>query len=207
MKSILTIFSFLFVVSFIQTNAYSKWDAKDLETANTGKNISYLTDEEKRVITLINLARINPPLFAQTVLQNYIDSMSYKGSSYLNTLKKDLLGMKPVPVLYVSMDLFNIAEAHAVNMGNTGKVGHENFEKRYAEIAKKYMMSGENCHYGSDKAIKIVMSLLIDESKGDSPHRKNILQKDFTLIGVVIRPHKAKIWNCVQSFAGKEKQK
>jgi len=87
MKTFLAIFTFLF---FFQTNPYSKWDKKDLEKANTGKDISYLTDEERRVITLINLARINPTLFATTILENYIDSMSYKGSSYVNTLKKDL---------------------------------------------------------------------------------------------------------------------
>ena len=204
MKTFLAIFTFLF---FFQTNPYSKWDKKDLEKANTGKDISYLTDEERRVITLINLARINPTLFATTILENYIDSMSYKGSSYVNTLKKDLMGLKPMPALQFSKDLFDIAETHAVDMGNTGKVGHEKFKERYSAIAKKYMMNAENCHYGSDKAIKIVMVLLIDEGKGDSPHRKNMLNKDLTVIGIAIRSHKAKTWNCVQSFAGKEKEK
>jgi uncharacterized protein YkwD len=204
MKTTLALFCLLI---FMQTNPYSKWDKKDLEKANTGKDAAYLTDEERRVITLINLARINPPLFAQTVLENYLDSVNYKGSAYVNSLKKDLLSSKALPPLQVSKDLFDAAESHANNMGNTGKVGHENFEKRYEGIAKKYFLRGENCHYGSDKAMKIVMALLIDEGKGDAPHRKNILHKEFTVIGTAIRSHKAKTWNCVQAFAGKEKEK
>src|SRR5687767_6396365 len=131
MKLFLSICSFLFI-SAIQTNPYTKWDAKDLDKANTGKSTSYLSDEERRVITLCNLARINPKLFAETVLEHYIDSVNYKGSTYLNNLKKTLLSMKAVPALVVTEDVFNIAKDHAEEMGKTGKKGHENFDKRYA---------------------------------------------------------------------------
>ncbi|MEW6468426.1 MAG: CAP domain-containing protein [Bacteroidota bacterium] len=207
MRKLVFIIAAIFLCSAVQTGPYAKWDAKEIEKANSGKNISYLGDEEKRVITLCNMARVNPKLFAETIVEHYIDSVSYKGSAYLNSLKKTLLTTKPMSALAVAEDMYAIAKDHAEQMGKTGKKGHENFEKRYAAAKKKYSGLGENCHYGSNKAMKIVMALLIDEGVGDSGHRKNILDPNFKYIGVALREHKSSTWNCVMSFSGPEKEK
>ncbi|MCZ6692800.1 MAG: CAP domain-containing protein, partial [Bacteroidetes bacterium] len=61
---------------------------------------------------------------------------------------------------------------------------------------------GENCAYGLYSPLDIVMGLLIDEGVSDLGHRKNILNPDYKVIGVAIRPHKSYGTNCVQDFAG-----
>ena len=181
----------------------AQWDKKVLEQANTGKDASYMSEEEKRVLFLFNLARINPPLFNQTIVNYFVDSIGYKNSVYLVSLRKTLSNTKPGTALVAEQDLFDIAQVHALNMGKTGRKGHEGFENRYKSAMKKYkVLVGENCSYGFDNALRIVMQLLIDEGNGDSGHRKNILDPKFTSAGVAIREHKVSKWNCVISFGG-----
>ena len=51
----------------------AEWnDAKYLK-CNTAANVSYMNDDEKKVIYILNLLRTNPVLFANTVLQKYPD--------------------------------------------------------------------------------------------------------------------------------------
>ena len=189
--------------SFSQTSMLTQWDKKVLEKANTAKDASYMTDEEKRVIFLFNLARINPPLFNQTIVPYFLDTIGYKNSVYVVSLRKTLSNTKAGQVLVPAQDLFDIAKDHAISMGKSGKKGHEGFEKRFKVALKTYKaMVGENCSYGFDNALRIVMQLLIDEGAGDSGHRKNILDPKYTSTGVAIREHKITKWNCVIAFGG-----
>jgi uncharacterized protein YkwD len=73
-------------------------------------------------------------------------------------------------------------------------------------VMKNYgQLAGENCSYGYDNALRIVMELLIDEGVGDSGHRKNILDAAFKNVGVSIQPHRTAAWNCVMAFGGEKK--
>ncbi|HEY6161590.1 MAG TPA: CAP domain-containing protein [Bacteroidia bacterium] len=186
-----------------QGGMFARWDKKDLERANTGKDVDFLSDEEKKVIFFTNLARINPGLFSETVLDHFMDSTGYKNSVYVVSLKKALASAKPGQPLVVQKDLYEIAKSHAENMGKTGKKGHEDFEKRYKPVLKQYnKLVGENCSYGFDKGLRIVLQLLIDEGVGDSGHRKNILDPNFKNLGASIKPHRQYTWNCVMAFGG-----
>ena len=67
-------------------------------------------------------------------------------------------------------------------------------------MGNPYYHVGENCSYGYDQAIDIVLTLMIDEGIKDVGHRKNILSEDFNSVGVAIRPHKNYRINCVIDF-------
>jgi uncharacterized protein YkwD len=67
-------------------------------------------------------------------------------------------------------------------------------------MGNPYYHVGENCSYGYDQAIDIVISLLIDEGVPDMGHRKNTLNDQFNSVGVAIRPHKEYRVNCVIDF-------
>jgi uncharacterized protein YkwD len=205
MKKLLLLFTCatLSLTGFGQSAMYNQWDKKVLEKANTAKDLTWMSAEEKRVVFLCNLARMNPSLFAATILQHFMDSTGYKNSAYVVSLKKTLNSAKPTDPFTPQQDLHAIVKDFADKMGKAGKKGHEGFEKRYAPVKKKYnQFIGENCSYGHDNALRIVMQLLIDEGIGDAGHRKNILDPKFKNIGVVIGPHRTSTSQCVMAFGG-----
>jgi uncharacterized protein YkwD len=181
---------------------FSKWTEEMKAKANTAAKANYMTEEEKQVIFLCNLARLDGKLFADTWVKKYYDDNGVKKSSYTTSLIKDLGKVKGLAMLQPSESLFNAAKEHAVTNGKKGKEGHQNFSKRFKKYEAKYNPIGENCDYGNSKAINIVMSLLIDEGISDKGHRKNILHKQYTHVGVSIQEHKEYNWNCVMDFGG-----
>jgi uncharacterized protein YkwD len=55
----------------------------------------------------------------------------------------------------------------------------------------------ENCQYGYNDGLSIVIDLLIDEEIPDLSHRKSLLNSEVKFIGVAIRKHKIYRYNCV----------
>ncbi len=179
----------------------SDWDSATIAKANTAYNADYLSEEEKKIIFLTNLARANGSLFAETYLTVFLELSEIKPNQYTRSLYNDLQEVKDLPMLIPEKDLYKAAKEHALESGRTGHAGHKGFKGRYKPLMNnKYMAVGENCYYGSQTALEIVIKLLIDEGVEDLGHRKNILDKGFNSIGVSIKPHKVYRYNCVMSF-------
>ena len=199
---IIILFSVAPALSQISESTWQKWDQEMLNKANTAKNISWLSDEEKKIIQLCNLARLNGPLFAETFLTDYL--IDKKASKYSRSLKKDLNKLDKLQVLEPDKVLHEIARGHAEISGKRGTTGHQRFKSRYSNLFKQGFTSyAENCAYGFEDAVKNVMELLIDEGISNLGHRKNILNPEFNAIGVSIIPHKRYQFNCVMSFGGR----
>lgn len=203
-QKIAVILSFLCIAA--KTNfAQNFWTPEMLEKANTAKNADYLTVEEKAVIFYSNLVRMNPVLFANTYAKKYIDSIK-SNSSYAKSLIKTLNKTESLGVLYPSSKLYVIAKAHAIDCGNKGKVGHGNFKKRFEKYGAACNCEvGENCDYGFNKGLDIVMDLLIDEKISNLAHRKNILEPKYTNTAASITKHKKYGWNCVIDYSSAAK--
>ena len=190
---------------------FSKWDAATLEKANTAKNESGYTAEEKKVVLYLNLARLNPDLFAKTYFQKYIDSTKTNATSFTRSLFNDLTTKyKPMDALFVKPDLTEEATDHAKDTGKKGNLGHttsdgKSYEFRMKKMKETYTSFGENCDYGSNDALSIVIHLLVDEGQATIEHRKNIMEKKYKFIGASIQPHKKEKWTCVVEFAGETK--
>ena len=155
-------------------------DARYLK-CNTAIGANYMTSSEKEVIYILNLARTNPVLFANTVIKKYPASHS----DYYSSLLKTMLTLKPVELLYPDSLCFAGALCHALNSGAEGYVGHT---RSTEECKKKWYYNGECCDYGHHKPLDIIMSLLIDEGVSSLGHR-NICLSSYKKIGVAIRPH------------------
>jgi len=188
--------------SFAQTYQLNEWDSATLEKANTAKDIDYLTEEEKNVIFYMNLARMNGPLFAKTFVKVYMDSTEMESDDYAESLIRELNKSKSKAPLTSRKDLYEVAKTHAKTMGKSGRTGHYDFEKRTREIASIYDGITENCDYGPDDGLSIVMDLLIDEGIPDVGHRETILDPDLKYIGTSIKKHKKYRYNCVMEFGG-----
>jgi hypothetical protein len=179
---------------------FNGWDESVLRAANTGAGAEFLTDDERKVIVLANMARTDGPLFAETIMKEYIIMKELRSNRYIKSLYRDLKKIKGVPMLVPERDLYRVARDHATKMGVRGREGHQGFKNRYTPLMERYMEVGENIYYGKYTPEEIIMQLLIDEGIEDLGHRKNLLNPRFNSIGVSIKPHKEYQYNCVMSF-------
>ena len=176
-----------------------EWNALDYEKCNTAKDLKYLTTTERDVIWIINMVRLNPKLFINTVLLNP-KSPVYKTikqrNFYYNSLIDNLKTLVPDDSpLMPDTDLFLTAKCHAYESGKIGYVGHD----RKSNICVKDFY-GECCYYGLNDPFDIVISLLIDEKIRDLGHRKIMLSNRYGLIGVSLQPHISYGTNTVLDF-------
>jgi uncharacterized protein YkwD len=203
-KRLMAFIFFQLVVTVLllsQDYAYLKaWDDTVVARANTAANAEFLNEEEKKVILFANLARANGPLFAETILKQYLALKNMKSSRYIRSLLSDLKKTRNLQMLVPERDLYKIAREHASASGKKGQEGHKGFKNRYSPAMEKYLEVGENIYYGMYTPEEIVLQLLIDEGIQDLGHRKNLLNPRFNSIGVSIKPHKTYKYNCVMSF-------
>ena len=110
----------------------------------------------------MNLARLYGDDFAQI----YIEPIERK-SGYEKSLIKSLVRQDVKKVLRPSFGLHMAALVHSWASGITGRTGHQGLETRIALFSPLSFSSsfGENCDYGSYKALDITLSLLIDKDK------------------------------------------
>jgi uncharacterized protein YkwD len=209
MKSIVLIIFPLLLLSYYagaQDSVWDRWDEEVVNTLYTSHGISYMTEEEQKVILFMNLARHNGPLFAETFLKQYVEENQIKKTSYLKSLNRDLKKVFGLTPLIPEEDLTSVAQGHATKSGKSGHVGHRNMDKRFAPLrGNPYYGWAENCSYGYQEALSIVITLLIDEGIKDLGHRKNILNESYNSVGVAIRPHKSYRVNCVIDFGKKSR--
>lgn len=183
---------------FSQSSAWDRWSPDVVKKLNTGMDKLYLTEEEKKVILFMNMARYNGSLFAESFLDAYIRSNNIENTTYVRSLYRDLSKISDLPLLLPEEDLTAIAQDHATKSGKTGRVGHQGMTKRFEPfMGNPYYQVGENCAYGFNQAIDIVITLLIDEGIKGTGHRENTLNEGFNSVGVAIRPHRSYRVNCV----------
>jgi uncharacterized protein YkwD len=173
-------------------------DAKYLK-CNTAAKASYLTEEEKKTIYILNMARINPVLFANTVVKQYPDKTSWhinRNSTYYKSLLETMLKLKPVNLLYPDSLCYKSALCHALTTGYEGTTTHD---RTTVDCRQQQYFSGECCHYGNKTAIDILLSLLIDEAVESLGHRE-ICLSIYKKLGVSIQSHSAYGYTAVLDF-------
>lgn len=175
------------------------WNDTKYLKCNTAANANYMTASEKEVIYILNLARMNPVLFASTVVKKYPETNfnNYmKNSQYFKSLLNKMSKMKPINLLYPDSLCFAGARCHALNSGAEGYVGHNRSSE---ECEAKWYYNGECCDYGNDNPLNIIMSLLIDEDVPSLGHRE-ICLSPYIKIGVSIQFHKLYRYTAVLDF-------
>jgi len=191
---------------FAQNPAWDGWEPEVVRSLHAAEGIGYLTEEEQKVVLFMNMARHDGPLFANTFLDAYVEENKVENSSYLRSLRRDLKKAQGLEPLLVEEDLTVVAQGHAELSGRTGHVGHKDFKKRFAPLrGNPYTAWAENCSYGYEEAVEIVITLLIDEGVEGVGHRNNILNPGFNSVGVAIYPHKTYRTNCVINFGAKKR--
>lgn len=209
MKSRLII---LFCICFLSVNSqesdlFQLWPDTVLAKANSAAQVSFMNEEEKLVVYYINLCRINPSLFEDTFLKDYLKENKIKKDKEIKELISILEETSPRVILKPDEKLTSAARLHAQDMGETGRTGHNGsdgtpFKDRIEHLSNTFSTVNENANYGNEHALDIVVDLLIDRNVPNAGHRKNILDIESRYIGVAIAPHKRFRFNCVQEFGG-----
>ena len=177
-----------------------EWNKPVYTKCNTAEKVTYMNEQEKEVIYILNLVRTYPKLFANSVLKKYPERTGneqlLKDTYYFQSLMDTLLAMQPGSLLLPDNLCYTSAQCHAYQSGITGYDGHE---RKRADCRKKEYYDGECCDYGNDDPLEIILSLLIDEGVESLGHR-SICLGDYEKIAVSIQPHKVWKFNTVLDF-------
>jgi uncharacterized protein YkwD len=201
----LPITTFIIVFSSVYAQDLSKWSKDTLDMANTAAHVAAMTPEEKKVVQLINLARLNGNAFLTRIAMPYVKANDKDDDEFVEGLYSDLRNTKSMHLLKPIDALQKSAAHHAHDMGTRGGLGHDSsdgttFTMRIHRFHKPVTVS-ENIAYGYSDALSNVMEMLIDEGITDRTHRHNILGRTFHHIGVSIKTHKNLEFNCVIDFS------
>lgn len=201
-KTSMRYLSFLLII-IVNTTLFSQ---SIEEKANTAKDVDYMTEKEKKVVMYHNIARLDGAYFIKNYLDPFMaqtDEYS-KNSDYYSLIRK-LKKIKNLPILQPAEDLTKMAKEHAKTSGKTGHVGHRGYNQRSDKYCKEYTYYSENCDYGVDDPLEVVIDLLIDEGVPSKGHRENILDPKMDAIGVGYAPHKKYDVNVVCEFGKRKK--
>lgn len=117
-----------------------------------------------------------------------------EGLKAAKELYDELIELESLPELEYSVALSSAAIQHCEDTGLLGIVGHigsreTSLQKRVESFGKWSGNLVEALDYGSFSAIEVVFSLLVDDGLVTRPHRKALLNSNFTKIGVGAGPH------------------
>lgn len=177
----------------------NQWSDPLYQKCNTAQSISYLNQEEKNLIWVLNMIRFNPQLFLNTVLLNPKCSF-YKSEKSRNSYDKSLIKtlQQAIPItktLQPDSSCYVSAHCHAYHSGIKGYVGHERVNKSCKED-----FYAECCQYGYSDGLSIVIRLLLDYNIPSLGHRKICLANDYNFVGVSIQDHTKYQYNSVIDF-------
>lgn len=161
------------------------------------------SNEELAIIVEINLMRSNPREYAEKYIKPQITSSS---SSYWTSCVSDMSKISSLGEFSYAEGLYQVSKAHSTTQGKTTQTGHmrtngESWSTVIDRYCKKYSSVGENISYGPNNARDIVIQLLVDDGVSSLGHRKNLLSKEYTCVGVSLDTHKYYRYMCVMNFA------
>lgn len=184
--------------------SFEEWNDPIYMLANTGENADYLTRQEKNVLYIINLCRINPKLFEATYLKRYLKENPDEKGSYASSLKRKLKSMDALFPFQPDSLISLAAQIHAKDYGEKGKEGHGGLygspEGRMKHFGCIGDITAECCDYGMETATEIILHLLVDNGVAGVGHRKILLDPELRRTGISIQPHKQYDVNCVMDF-------
>ncbi len=166
-----------------------EWSNARYTACNTAANARYMSGEEREAIYILNLARMNPKLFCQSVLlkaPTLLSNVDTSSEVYYKSLIARLMTMEPLPILKPDSLSYVSAYCHRASTGKTGYVGHD---RKTPECRKKQHFSGECCQYGFNSPLAMILYLLIDEDVPSLGHR-DICLGGYKLVGVSMGEHK-----------------
>ncbi|MGV3629991.1 MAG: CAP domain-containing protein [Bacteroidota bacterium] len=167
----------------------------DFARLNTAKNAAYLTLSEKQMVQEINFVRCYPKEYAAIVAaelsKRSAEKEGLKPDEFvaLHELIAELKAMKPLTPLQASECISKAAKKHGADMKTHGFIAHDGSDGKEPHDRMKaacgtVSTSGENIGGGDETIRGKVIELLLDEGITGRGHRRTLLDKDWTHVGV-----------------------
>ena len=208
---LLLIFSFAGMARPVKLNSgafpssfQSLFSKEPYSPLNTAGSEFYLSEEEKMLVALCNLARHDGTAFIREILLPAgIDTSQTDLKPMVARLRKT----KNIQALMPAYSLHKTALLHARDMGMKGDSGHigsdgKSFIERISQYFPNHAGFAENFHLGSGNAIDIVIAFLSGGNE-KQVYGDNILSPNLHYIGVSIQPHRNSCSDAVLDFARK----
>lgn len=172
------------------------------ELANTAGSEAYLSENEKTIILLCNLARLNGPYFVRHYLSFYKDTSHPRYKEVRQILARQV----PVQPLRPAYGLYRSASLHAYDMGASGLTGTDasNGVPYYERIHRQLPGAGayaSSFYLGTADPLEVVLGMLVAEHDSLLPYRRILLSSKVDYVGVATKPHKLQCSNTVLDFA------
>jgi hypothetical protein len=152
------------------------------------KSYTLLNPQEKELIYWVNYSRINPKRFWDSVVVPILKIIPDLKSGESQSLKQALYQSTLLPLFSIHPNLENMAKPEAAAIGkHAAAISHtspdgKSFIQRFQENGFR-SCGGENICLSDDMLLGLVL-LYIDLKVPESGHRKNLLSKEFTNIGI-----------------------
>ncbi|TAG31348.1 MAG: CAP domain-containing protein [Sphingobacteriia bacterium] len=185
---------------------------------NIAESIELLTQLEQNTIYLYsdistqsfiywtNFSRLYPQKFRDSILIPFINEQPAVNGSYSNSLLDELASLDPLPFLMPEQLLTNAASKHAVNIiKNGGRISHQSangtsFSDRIKLEGIKFC-AAENIFNGANNdALVALLLLYLDIGLPNLGHRKNLLNANYTQMGLGLGILPNKYYLIVQDF-------
>ncbi len=225
MKKILYVLASSFFILFcsipLNTNVNSNAQAQGSNKDTVVKNdMSDLTELEKETFQELNLLRKSPKEYVKRVEEykkyysdNYlvfpdeIKIITNEGVKAVDECIEVLKVTNDLPEFILSKGLTKAAKSMVEMQSKTSETGHtgtdgSSMSDRISKFGTWGLTAAENIDYGSNKAQRIVMSLIIDDGVSSRGHRKNLLNPKNKYIGLGGGSHKGYRHMFVMDFAG-----
>lgn len=168
-----------------------------------------LTVEEKEWYYWTNYCRLYPMRFWDSVVTPILRTFPQLQSSYTQSLKIDLERAGTLPMLIPDKKLSRIAQLHSSDIASKkAPPSHqstkgESFQDRMKKAGVK-TCAAENISVGDMNPILSLVFLYIDQNLPDVGHRKNLLNPEFTLMGIGIEDYRKSSRFVTQDFSCKQ---
>ena len=156
-------------------------------------NVKYFSLTCKEIARYINKARHNIKKYMNDFMIDY-------NSNDMKLQKKDEL-----PLYHFDNQLYNVAEEHCQDLCKNGTFGHigtdgSSVKNRLQKNNINIEDFGESIIYGLINPILIVNFLIVDKYSKNKENRSNILNKNFSKIGISLNKHFSYGYCCVILF-------
>jgi hypothetical protein len=196
------------------------FDLPQFSHLNTAESEFYLSEEEKMIIALCNLARFDGQLFIREII---IPSSADTTKPNVQALMSRLRQSRNIPPLMPAYSLHKTASQHARDMGVSGKTGHISssglsFGERMAAVFPDPKGFAENYYAGNGELIDVVIGLMAGPepaamsntatgtlSEYSVNYTDNILSPEMQFAGISTQAHRKSCSNTVLNLGRKPK--
>lgn len=190
----------LYAQSSAEADLFREWESAVYQQAATGKAVAFLQPKEKELLRLINLARLNPSLFAKTYLTYYgntLDSLGLpKAQAQLHAIAAQYSSLPPLmPVIGLQKAAMLKIRLEQTGQSSQGTVPFYDRIHQFFPGARRY--ATESLLGDGDPTV-LVTRLLLDSS---ASFRWHILSPHLQYIGLSIQPDAAACFRLAMDFA------